>query len=145
MFNKETEYAFRALVYIQVQNYLGYRPGTDEIAKEIDAPRFFIAKILQNLARKGILQSVKGKGGGFFFKPDAPEVTLKSLVVTIEGEKVITSCVFGLKHCNCNNPCPLHHIYASIRDSVNDMVATETIQSLAKKELQQLEDVRQTP
>ena len=45
MFNKETEYALRGLVYINLQNLKGRRPGTSEVAKEIEAPPFFTAKI----------------------------------------------------------------------------------------------------
>ena len=67
MFNKETEYALRGLVYIKLQNLKGRRPGTVEIAKEIEAPHFFTAKILQRIVRVGLLKSYKGKNGGFFF------------------------------------------------------------------------------
>ena len=66
MFNKETEYALRGLVYIKLQNLQGRRPGTVEMAKEIEAPQFFTAKILQRLVRFGFLESLKGKGGGFY-------------------------------------------------------------------------------
>ena len=72
MFNKETEYALRGLVYIKLQNLKGRRPGTYEVAKEIEAPPFYTAKILQRLVRFGFLRSLKGKGGGFFFDPDKP-------------------------------------------------------------------------
>ena len=74
MFNKETEYALRGLVYINLQNLKGRRPGTSEVAKEIEAPPFFTAKILQRLVRSGFLRSLKGKGGGFFFEPDKPSI-----------------------------------------------------------------------
>lgn len=133
MFNKETEYALRGLVYIQIQNYKGNRPGTDEIAREIAAPRFFTAKILQRLVRMGFILSLKGKGGGFFFDNNQPELTLKDLIKTIEGDKIITGCGFGLKHCRPENPCPLHERYAPIRDAIDRHLSTETIQALAGK------------
>ncbi len=44
MFNKETEYALRSLVYIQAQNNIKRRPGIIEIAKEIDAHNFLRVK-----------------------------------------------------------------------------------------------------
>ncbi len=50
MFNKETEYALRGLVYIQLQNSEGKRPGIAEIAVQIDAPHFYTAKILQSVS-----------------------------------------------------------------------------------------------
>lgn len=133
MFNKETEYALRSLVYIQLQNNNGKRPGIEEIAEEIEAPKFYTAKILQRLVKHGIIQSAKGKGGGFYFEKDGHEVHIKELMNLTEGNKTMDGCGFGLKRCDVDNPCPLHEHYAPIREAINRLVSTETIQSLAKK------------
>ena len=133
MFNKETEYALRGLVYIQIQNFKGNRPGTNEISREIEAPRFFTAKILQRLVRMGLIMSLKGKGGGFFFDKDKPELTIKELINATGGNKIFLGCGFGLKNCSADYPCPLHEQYAPIREAIDKLVSTETIQSLAKK------------
>lgn len=144
MFNKETEYALRSLVYIQTQNFMGNRPGIDEITREIDAPRFYTAKILQHLVKQGFLASIKGKGGGFYFDADKPERTLKELVITTEGDKTITGCGFGLKNCSYELSCPLHDQYVIIRNAVEQLVSTETIQSLARKNLKNYNKKHQT-
>ena len=133
MFNKETEYALRGLVYINLQNLKGRRPGTSEVAKEIEAPPFFTAKILQRLVRSGFLRSMKGKGGGFFFDPDKPDLAIISLISAIEGDRSFSGCSFGLKQCDSNNPCPLHEKYAPIKDALNKLITEETVQSLAEK------------
>jgi Rrf2 family transcriptional regulator, iron-sulfur cluster assembly transcription factor len=138
MFNKETEYALRGLVYIQIQNLKGKKPGVAEIAKEIDAPPFFTAKILQRMARQGFVQSQKGKGGGFYFDKERPDLPIKDLIVATEGGTLLSGCVFGLRQCDVSNRCPLHEKYAPIRDAINSLVSTETIQSLAVKYNQQL-------
>jgi Rrf2 family protein len=134
MFNKETEYALRSLVYIQIQNFKGRRPGIIEIAKEIEAPQFFTAKILQRLVKNGFVQSLKGKGGGFYFDENKAELTMRELIITTEGDKMFTGCGFGLKHCDEQNPCPMHVRYAPIRKTINELMQSETIQSLARKE-----------
>ncbi|HLN20689.1 MAG TPA: Rrf2 family transcriptional regulator [Bacteroidales bacterium] len=133
MFNKETEYAIRALVYIKVQNLKNRKPGAAEISKEIDAPHFFIAKILQRLVRSGFMRSIKGKGGGFYFDDSKPEISLMDLMQFTEGGSSFLSCGFGLKECNEKSPCPLHDKYAPIRDSVNRLLKEETISKLARK------------
>ncbi len=135
MFNKETEYALRGLVYIRMQNNSGLRPGIDEIATEIQAPRFYIAKILQRLVRQGFLLSLKGKGGGFFFDNERPDLSIKDVITSIQGDSIITGCGFGLSHCSNDNPCPLHEKYAPIREAIDKLVSTETIQSLAAKNI----------
>lgn len=133
MFNKETEYALRGLVYIKLQNLKNRRPGTSEIAKEIEAPPFYIAKILQRLVRSGFLNSLKGKGGGFFFDPAKPNLSLKKLITSIEGESSFSGCGFGLRECSSDNPCPLHEKYAAVRESIDKLVSEESVQSLAEK------------
>ncbi len=133
MFNKETEYALRGLVYIKLQNIRERRPGTAEIASEIEAPPYYTAKILQKLVRMGFIGSFKGIGGGFYFAPEKPDFPLIDLIKAIEGESRFSGCGFGLKKCNENNPCPLHERYAPIRNSMNKLISEETIQSLAEK------------
>ncbi len=133
MFNKETEYALRGLVYIQLQNRFDKRPGILEISREIDAPQQFTAKILQRMVRYGFISSLKGKGGGFFFDRGKPELPVKDVIIAVEGDNVFNGCAFGLKYCDESNPCPMHHRYAPIRAAMNDLVTTETIQTLAAK------------
>lgn len=133
MFNKETEYALRGLVYIKLQNIKEKRPGTAEVAKEIDAPHFFTAKILQRLVRAGFIESLKGKGGGFYFDPEKPDVTLNKLISSIEGDKSFSGCGFGLKKCSESNPCPVHEKYAPIKEAINKLLSEETVESLAIK------------
>jgi Rrf2 family protein len=134
VFKKETEYALRSLVYIQMQNQLGKRPGVVEISAETDTPPPFTAKILQRMVRMGFLESMKGKNGGYYFNSEKPAVPLKDLIIAIEGKKIFTGCGFGLSQCDENNPCPLHDAYSSIRDAIDQLLSLETIQNLARKD-----------
>jgi Rrf2 family protein len=127
MLTKSTEYAIRALVYVQLQNWLKKRPGVEEIAREIEAPEAFSGKILQTLTKHKLLDSMKGRGGGFFFDENESHLTLYD---------VIHKCGFGLKNCNNENPCPLHDRYIEVRDGFYNIVKSETINSLAKKILE---------
>lgn len=133
MFNKETEYALRGLVYIKLQNLSERRPGVTEISKEIGAPHFFTAKILQRLVRAGFVESMKGKGGGFFFDSSKPDLQIRTLISSIEGDRSFSGCAFGLKKCDDTQPCPMHEKFAPIRQAIRDLVESETIRSLAEK------------
>lgn len=133
MFNKETEYALRGLVYIQVQNARDHIPGITEIAREIETPQFYMAKILQRLTKQGLVQSSKGRGGGFYFDKNKPELSLMEVIQFTEGTDLFNSCAFGLKKCSDTNPCPMHERYALIREGIRQMVTEESIQSFAAK------------
>ena len=131
MFSKEAEYAIRALVYIQTKNMVGKNPGVEEISGSIDSPRFFTARILHRLGKLGFVGSQKGRNGGFFFDPSKPALSLKEVITAIDGDNLFTGCGFGLKQCDENLPCPLHNQYTVIRNAINLLTSTQTIQSLA--------------
>jgi Rrf2 family protein len=133
MLGKTTEYAIRALVYIYIQNLEGKRPGFKEIAKKIDSPEQFTAKVLQSLARNQIISSMKGRGGGFFFNQTSASLTMYDVIRVMEGENFFSKCGFGLKRCDSVNPCPLHNEYSHVREGFFQLVKNRTIQSLADK------------
>ncbi|NBC84065.1 MAG: Rrf2 family transcriptional regulator [Bacteroidetes bacterium] len=133
MLGKTTEYAIRALVYIQLQNRKQLRPGFREVAREIDSPEHFTAKILQQLVKFDIISSAKGRGGGFYFEDMGNNTSLYRIVQLLEGEKYFSRCGFGLKNCTDDNPCPLHNEYIEIRDKLKELLHNKTIQSLADR------------
>jgi len=133
MLAKTTEYAIRALVFIQLQNWEKKRPGVIEIAREIEAPTAFTAKVLHTLTTHQLLISMKGRGGGFFFSENESDLTLLKVIHVMEGDSLFKKCGFGLKQCSDVNPCPLHNDFIKVRDGLYNIVAGETIHSLAEK------------
>jgi Rrf2 family protein len=132
MLSKSTEYAIRALVFVQLKNWESVRPGVIEIAREIDAPVSYTAKILQTLTKHKLLGSMKGRGGGFYFDNNQSNLTLYDVIHVMEGDGCFHKCGIGLKSCSSQNPCPLHEKYVVIRDEFSEMVKTESIHSLSK-------------
>ena len=133
MLSKSTEYAMRALVFVQLCNWERKRPGVGEIAKEIEAPEAYTAKILQTLTKNELLNSMKGRGGGFFFNENQSSLALYDVIHVVEGDACFHKCGFGLKQCNDDNPCPFHEKYKVLRDGFFEIVKTETIKSLSEK------------
>ncbi len=133
MLSKSSEYAIRALVFIQIQNWEEKRPGVIEIARETGTPAAFSAKILHTLTTHRLLDSMKGRGGGFFFPNGQSDLSLYQVIQVMEGDELFRSCGIGLKSCSDENPCPLHDQYTPIRESLIQLVNSETISSLAEK------------
>lgn len=116
MFSKACEYGIRAVAYIALQSLDGRRVSVNEIAEEIDSPIAFTAKILQQLSRNKVIQSVKGPTGGFELdRTEMDTVKLSSIVHAIDGDGTYVGCGLGLKECNANQPCPLHDKFVDIR------------------------------
>lgn len=133
MFSKACEYGIRAVIYIWSQNRRGAKIGIKDICKEIDAPEFFTAKILQSLAKRSIISSAKGPNGGFFIDKEQENLTLIDLVIAIDGDKIFKGCGLGLKQCSESNPCPIHHEFKGIRDRLNKMLREKKIADLAEE------------
>jgi len=132
MLNKATKYALRAMVCLVSCNRdkpLGYK----SIARQIEAPEQFTAKILQELVRSGLVRSTRGPGGGFVVHESNPDPTLIEVIRVFEGNSLFESCGFGLKHCSDTHPCPLHHEYARIRDQYKQMAEKNRLSDLADR------------
>lgn len=127
IFSKTCEYGLRAVFFIAQKSEQGEKTGVKEIAKQIDSPEHFLAKILQSLSKKGLIQSVKGPNGGFYIPKDALDMNLAQVVEAIDGHSLFTGCAMGLKECSSKYPCPLHEEFGVIRNRISKMLKTTTI------------------
>lgn len=127
MLSKTCEYAIRAMIYIAHKSKNGDRVGVKEIAKGIDAPEHFIAKVLQDLSRKKIVQSLKGPTGGFYLDEASLKWSLADIVKVIDGPHIFVGCGLGLKQCNEAKPCPIHFKFKKIRDEMYVMLKNAKI------------------
>ena len=107
MFSQTVEYALRAVVH------LAYRAPesctTAQIAEATRVPKDYLSKILQELARGGIVRTQRGVGGGVSLAREPESLTILDVVIAVEPESVrrITTCPLGLKTHGVRL-CPLH-------------------------------------
>lgn len=127
IFSKTCEYAMRAVFYIAQRSHEGYKVGIKEIAENINSPEPFLAKILQNLSREGLIQSSKGPNGGFYFDAKGLKRPLADIVSAVEGNEIFTGCGMGLTYCSEANPCPLHSEFKKVRKQITEMLHKTTI------------------
>ncbi|MBL7764982.1 MAG: Rrf2 family transcriptional regulator [Chitinophagaceae bacterium] len=127
MFSKSCEYAIKASIYLAQQREIGKYIGVKEIAKGIQAPEFFVAKILQELSRKKIILSVKGPNGGFSMTDAQMNKPIIDIVQLIDGDGLLNNCVLGLDQCSNIHPCPMHNEYLKIKQSLKNMLEKNTI------------------
>lgn len=131
MFSKSCEYGLRAVIFIAEQSTENKKVGVKEIVEAIGSPEAFTAKILQLLTKKGILDSIKGPYGGFRIpKARLKEITLSKIVAVLDGDTIYTGCGLGLKQCDANSPCPLHHKFVDIRSRLKVMLETNTLHDI---------------
>ncbi len=120
------------MLYISMQSLKDNRVSLKDIAKKIDSPEAFTAKILQQLARDGIVVSVKGPTGGFqISRMRMKEIKLINIVTAIDGDTIFRGCALGLKECDSEKPCPVHDKFTGIRDDLKRMLSETSIYELA--------------
>ena len=128
MFSKTCEYAIRALIFIAQKSKDGSRISIKDISSGIDSPEYFSAKILQDLSRKGFVQSAKGPNGGFYMDDANLEQSVADIVREIDGDKLFSGCGLGLKECSEDHPCPIHNDFKHIRQEIKTMLEESRIQ-----------------
>lgn len=133
MFSKTCEYAIKAIIYVAQKSRDGSRVGIKDISKGIDSPEHFIAKILQDLSKKGLVQSLKGPNGGFYLDEESLNRSLADVVQEVDGNKIFTACGLGLKQCNSHKPCPIHYQYQDIREKTYEMLRNAKIGAFSEQ------------
>ncbi|GGG15081.1 hypothetical protein GCM10011344_14670 [Dokdonia pacifica] len=132
MFSKTCTYGIKATLFIAQKAQLDERVSLKEIATAIDSPVAFTAKILQVLAKEHIINSIKGPKGGFeIAKAQLPNITIKQVVKAIDGDSLFNGCALGLQECNEKAPCPMHDNFVSIRDQLNETLASSNLLQVA--------------
>lgn len=142
MFSKTCQYAIRAVIYISKKSSKGERVGIKEIAKGIDSPDHFTAKILQELKKKGLIESFKGPNGGFFIAEDS-NCTIADIVKAIDGDRVFTGCALGLNYCSEAKPCPIHHEFKKVREELSRILNNAKISVFNEDLLKSLTYIKQ--
>lgn len=142
MFSKTCEYAIRAMIFIAQKSKDGSKVGIKDIAKGIDSPEYFIAKILQELGRKGVVQSLKGPTGGFYLDSTSRKTSLAAIVKAVDGDNIFSGCGLGLKQCSDKHPCPLHHEFTKIRKDITNMLTKTRVGDLQEELDQKLTFLR---
>ena len=132
MFSKACEYGIKATIFIAINSYEGKRVSPKEIAKEINSPQAFTAKILQALVRHKVINSVKGAYGGFEInKNELKDIKLSQIVKAIDGDNIYNGCGLGLEKCDENHPCPVHDKFKNVRGELKFMLENTSLEELA--------------
>lgn len=131
IYSRSAEYAIRAFVHL-AQVPEGKYAMVKNIAEQEGIPAHFLAKILQQLARKGLLRSSKGPTGGFALRMDPAEVSLFTIVEALDGMAEYQHCASGLAECTDEMPCSMHDSWVALRSRIMDYLERNSIADLVK-------------
>jgi Rrf2 family transcriptional regulator, iron-sulfur cluster assembly transcription factor len=131
IFSRSAEYAIRGLACMPPTGS-GEPTLVKQIAAESGIPVPFLAKILQDLVRHGLLKSTKGPRGGFRMTVPAGDLPLLRVIETVDGPGRYQRCIAGQEECHDRAACPMHDSWMPVRRHIVEYLQGTTIADLAK-------------
>ncbi|HRK74566.1 MAG TPA: Rrf2 family transcriptional regulator [Rhodothermales bacterium] len=135
MFSNSCIYALRAVLYLAEQASAQNRLGVKSMAATLEIPEPYLAKVLQILARFGVVTSVKGPGGGFYLTEEQLAMPILRVVEVTDGLGELMRCVMGFTSCSTDNPCFLHNSFSTARHKVMHQLSHHSIRESAQNQV----------
>lgn len=131
LFTRASEYALLGLIYIANKE----KPqDVETMATELDISRSFLAKILQVLAKDGLLKSYKGAKGGFCLVKAPENYTLKEIVDSAEKKEVsIFECSHGVCPSDKGAKCYMLPVLQSLQVKMNEHLSSISLADVLKQ------------
>jgi Rrf2 family protein len=126
------EYAIRGVVWL-AQRPAGELSLLGDIAAGTEVPAAFMAKILQDFVRLGIVRSARGANGGFALARPAGAITLREVVEAVEGPIMPNRCLLGKGVCDRDSVCRVHPVWRKVQSQVHAILESVTLAELASQ------------
>ena len=131
LLTKKSEYALLSLVSIAKSD--GPK-NVDELSRELNIPKSFLAKIMQNLAKNDIVISHRGVNGGFVLKKPYDQITILE-ITTVAEEKIpsVFECSPSVTSCpsDIGNACTIWPLLNNLQGKINIFLEELTLKDIA--------------
>lgn len=130
LLSRRCEYALRTVLYLATRVAEAPIP-VREISSTLGVPHAFLAKTVRDLVQAGIVRTQPGTGGGISLARPAAGITLKEVVVAIDGAELFHTCVLRLPGCGVKQACPMHEAWVPTRDRIERMLGAANLAVVA--------------
>jgi Rrf2 family protein len=137
---KKADYGLMALKYLaeqvgpapasQPDAHISVAQSAKDIAEAYHIPPQLLAKILQTLAKAGLLVSHAGTNGGYALSRPASQITAFEVIRAIDGPLFITSCITIHGACDLAGHCTIKEPLRKVNDSIKDLLSGIRISDL---------------
>ena len=135
--SKKTDYALIALKDL-ASSPEGSSSSAREIAARYNIPVELMAKVLQRLARRGLLASHHGKRGGYDLARPATMISVADVIQAVDGPVAVTACSDIDETCEQYSTCNVRDPLWRLKDRIVRTLAEFTIDELAREEHEEL-------
>jgi len=135
-FTKRADYGLMAIHYIAIHDDLG-AVSVKRIVEEFGIPQELLAKILQRLAKQGLIVSQNGPKGGYVLARRATEISIGEVVRALEGPISIVSCLED-SDCPQMERCSLRRPITKIQAAITQMLDTMSLAELTSEDVPEI-------
>ncbi|MDJ0944290.1 MAG: SUF system Fe-S cluster assembly regulator [Kiloniellales bacterium] len=128
--NRLTDYAVVVMAQMALRDKATMTAS--EIARDTGVPLPTVAKVLNALARDGLIVSQRGAAGGYGLSRPAAEIGVADIIQAIEGPIALTACVDGsTNHCDVEDLCPMRGGWDKVNRAIRGALDSVTLADMA--------------
>ena len=125
-----TDFSLRTLMFLAMKD--GELSTVSEISELYDISRNHLVKVTHNLAKEGLIESFKGKGGGIRLAKDPSEINIGKVVAKLEADTVLVECMGDLGKCKIDPACKLKSVLAKAKKNFYVVLEEYTLKDIVK-------------
>jgi Rrf2 family protein len=130
--SKKADYALMAMKHLAVKSDAATASARD-IAEEYDIPIELMAKVLQRLARRGLLASTQGTRGGYKLSKPSAAISVADIIEAIDGPLTVTACSTHDDQCGQYAKCNVRDPLWRIKDRILEALSTCSLAEIASE------------
>ena len=133
----KAQYAVRAMVSLNLN--AGANPITlRDISRREEISLTYLEQLFVKLRRRGIVDSVRGPGGGYVLARPAAEIRVDQIIDSVEETLVPVSCMEDDGTCRCTDQCVTHSVWQGLGEKIRHFLASITLEDLTREARQRL-------
>ena len=127
---RAADYGVRVMIQLATEPD-GDRALLPDLAKATGAPESFLSKVLQALARAGLITSRRGQAGGFRITTRGRQASMLDVIEAVDGAIRLNVCLVTGRSCSRKVRCPAHPVWAKAQEAMVEILSNATVTSLA--------------
>jgi len=131
-FSKTTSYSLNILSYMA--NHSDENLSADFLHSQLDIPYQYLRQILTKLSKNGLINSTRGRRGGFELARDVSTIYIADIIEITEGLEGFNKCVLGFQKCPFDSKCAIHDLWDDSRRSIIKILKETSLANLIIKQ-----------
>ncbi len=131
IFSRSSQYAVQALVFLATRP-AGTYVLCRQMATELTLPRPYLSKLMLQFARAGIVESSRGRLGGFRLGRSPEGLNLKEIISVTSGDRQMQECMLGFKDCSDETACAMHCEWRPVKQALCQLLEEQNVATLAQ-------------